>query len=57
MANYVLTTKTYGPGTLAAIVALMEAYIETIDAGKTIYRYDVYRTMGDYYEGLIVHAT
>lgn len=57
MTNYAVTTKLYGPAVLSTVSAAMEAYLETIDNTKTIYRYDVYKKYGDIFVGLIVHAT
>ena len=56
MANFVVTTTTYDSGTLAAVMAEMETYIETIDDTKTIYVYGVHRE-SDQYLGVIVHDT
>lgn len=56
MANYAMTTQTFTAKNLEAVLADMEAYIETIDDAKTIYVYGVQRE-SDLYVGGIVHST
>ena len=58
MANYIVTTKTYGPDDLATVVAAMETYIETIVDSKTIRLYTVVGCARDSeVMGVIVHDT
>jgi len=58
MAVHSVTTKTYGPDDLATVTAAMEAYLETIDDGKTLHLYVIIGCSRDSeIMGTIVHAT
>lgn len=58
MANYAVTTTTYGPDDVATVSAAMEAYIETIDTTKTIRLYTIVGCSRDNeVMGTIVHDT
>ena len=58
MALYVLTTKTYGPDSVAAVMDAMETYMETIDDAKTIRLYKITScSRDDQIIGVIVHDT
>lgn len=59
MANYVVTSYTYGPADTATVVAALEARIETVTDSKTIHLYQLIPTARDRDQviGVLVYNT
>jgi hypothetical protein len=56
MANYAVNDATETAGSLAAVLALLETKLETIDDAKTIYLCEVYRTGTNWQYALVTKA-
>lgn len=54
MANWAVNDHTFGPDTLDAVLAAMEAAIEAVEDAKTIELCEIWPTGGGLYEGALI---